>query len=91
MISAVVTPAFPTVLQTHTSINCQTNVNDSASLQVHQITGQIPRTGPDVVVEFLFADRVSEDLGYRLVYEKVPIQWDNPVGAGAKTSPSKQI
>ena len=34
--------------------------------------GRIPQTGPDVVVEFLFADRVSEDLGYHLVYKKVP-------------------
>ena len=35
--------------------------------------GRIPRTGPGVVVELLLAGRVSEDLGYRLVYEKVPI------------------
>ena len=36
--------------------------------------GRIPRAGPDVVVEFLFVDRVPEDLGYDLAYKKVPIQ-----------------
>ena len=36
--------------------------------------GRIPRAGPDVLVEFLFVDRVPEDLGYDLVYKKVPIQ-----------------